>query len=109
MNEDVDKVLKDYYKSDITLPEGLNKKVFNQLRGVVKEKGKINYINLGIIILNVTFCLLVNVFVGAVIIKVIIYTYLMMCIIGCILTSYVYSKLAKKNNVYTKETVVVIR
>lgn len=108
MNENLDKVLKEYYESEITLPEGLNKKIFNQLLEVDNKKSDINiFINISFIILNVTLCLLLNIFVGAVIIKVFLYIYLISSIIGCCLISYVSSKLVKKDNVYTKESMVL--
>ena len=108
MNENLDKVLIEYYKSDIPLPEGLNNKVYNKILRLESEKSKINiFINVSFILLNITLCLLLNVFVGALIIKVFLYTYLVMCIVGCCLISYVSSRLVKKETEFTKESMVL--
>lgn len=108
MNENLDKVLIKYYKSDIPLPEGLNNKVCSNVLRLENKKSKINiFINVSFILLNITLCLLLNVFVGALIIKVFLYTYLVMCIVGCCLISYVSSRLVKKETEFTKESMVL--
>lgn len=107
MNENLDKVLKEYYESDILLPEGVNNKVYNKLIALEKQKSKISIlIYISFIILNVSICLLLNIFVGTMIIKLILYIYLVSCIFGSLLISYVNSKLGKEVD-YTKESVVL--
>ncbi len=107
MKENLDKVLKEYYENNITLPEGLNNKVNNKIFELENDKRKINiFINVSIIILNVALCILLNVFVGALIIKVFLYSYLILCIMGCCLISYVSSRVVKKDNELGKESMV---